>query len=500
MTPRPFASTAEALAFLRAHASGRLQADSRQVAPGDAFLAWPGRASDGRAYVADALRRGAAACVVESEGVQAFALQGEAVATLPGLKAAAGSIASAWYGEPSARLKVLAVTGTNGKTSTAWWLAHALGKLSKKELFAHAGCGLIGTLGIGIVPHLEASGLTTPDAPHLQRTLADFVAAGVGACAIEASSIGLAEQRLAGTHIDTAVFTNLTQDHLDYHGSMQAYWQAKRALFDWPGLRAAVINVDDAHGARLHAELSGRVLDLWSVAIDAPARLRAAELRNEATGLSFDVVEGGNVQRLATRLIGRYNVSNLLGVIATLRSLGVALADACAVCADLEPVPGRMQQIVEPGQPLAVVDYAHTPDALAQALAALSPMASARGGRLWCVFGCGGGRDALKRPLMGAAAQEGADEVLVTSDNPRGEDPSAIIEQILRGTLASRHVAAEPDRAAAIARALAQADARDVVLIAGKGHEAYQETAGVRRPFSDVALARELLARRREAA
>ncbi len=498
--PRPLADAAQAVAFLRARACAGLRTDSRQVAPGDGFLAWPGRGTDGRAHVAEALARGARACIVESAGAEAFALDGEATATLPGLKAAAGPIASAWHGEPSRHLKVLAVTGTNGKTSTAWWLAHALEKLSEQELPALGGCALVGTLGIGIAPRLEASGMTTPDAVRLQQVLAGFVRAGVGACAMEASSIGLEEQRLAGTRIDTALFTNLTQDHLDYHGSMPAYWAAKRALFDWPGLRAAVVNIDDAHGAALHAELAGRPLDLWSVAIDAPARLRAQDVRHGARGLAFSVTEGAQSVPLETGFIGHYNVSNLLGVIAALRSLGVPLDAAVGACAALAPVPGRMQSIAAAGQPLAVVDYAHTPDALAQALAALGPVAGSRGGRLWCVFGCGGDRDALKRPLMGAAAQEGADEVVVTSDNPRGEEPRAIIRQILQGMATSRHVAAEPDRAAAIARALAQADARDVVLIAGKGHEDYQETAGVRRPFSDLAQAQAALARRAEAA
>ncbi|MEB2346987.1 MAG: UDP-N-acetylmuramoyl-L-alanyl-D-glutamate--2,6-diaminopimelate ligase [Comamonadaceae bacterium] len=500
MTPRVLAGVPEALAFLRERVGGALRTDSREVAPGDGFLAWPGSTADGRAHVPEALRRGAGACVVEQGGAEAFALGGAAVAAMAGLKAAAGPLASAWFGEPSRALKVLAVTGTNGKTSTAWWLAHALEKLSKKELPALGGCGLIGTLGVGIAPDLRSTGLTTPDAVRLQAVLADFVRQGVGACALEASSIGIVEQRLAGTRIDTALFTNLTQDHLDYHGSMQAYWEAKRALFDWPGLRAAVVNVDDAHGAALHTALAGRALDLWSVALAAPARLRADGVHHGAAGLAFTVVEGAAAVPLATRLVGRYNVSNLLGVIAALRSLGVPLAAACGACADLAPVPGRMQQITAPGAPLAVVDYAHTPDALVQVLAALSPVASGRGGRLWCVFGCGGDRDPGKRPLMGAAVQEGADEVVVTSDNPRSEAPGAIIHQILQGMIASRHVRVEPDRAGAIALALAQAEPRDVVLIAGKGHEPYQEIAGVRRPFSDLAQAQAALAARAGAA
>ncbi|QEA14554.1 bifunctional UDP-N-acetylmuramoyl-L-alanyl-D-glutamate--2,6-diaminopimelate ligase MurE/UDP-N-acetylmuramoyl-tripeptide--D-alanyl-D-alanine ligase MurF [Comamonas flocculans] len=486
----------QTLAFLRARVGGRLRADSRKVAPGDGFLAWNSAPEAAWAHARDALARGAGACVLDAATVVPEA-NAPRVVRCPDLKARAGAIASAWLGEPSAQMRVLAVTGTNGKTSTAWWLAQAVEKLAKKELIALGGCGFVGTLGVGMLPRLARTGLTTPDPVVLQQALADLLGAGLRACAIEASSIGIVEQRLGGTRIDTAIFTNFTQDHLDYHGSMAAYWQAKRALFDWPGLRAAVVNVDDAHGARLHAELAPRALDLWSVAVAVPARLRAENLCHAPEGLSFDVVEGGQCASLATRLVGDYNVANLLGVIATLRSLGVPLAAACAACADLVPVPGRMQQVALAGQPLAVVDYAHTPDALAQALAALRPLARQRGGRLWCVFGCGGDRDAGKRPLMGAAAQAGAERCVLTSDNPRSEAPGAIIAQVLTGMRAAADaVQVEADRALAIAQALAQADARDVVLIAGKGHEDYQEAAGVRHPFSDAEHARAALRRR----
>ncbi len=489
-------TVAAAVAWLRARVTGTLQTDSRQVAPGDAFIAWPGAATDGRAHVADAMARGAVACLVEQDGVEAFGLAGEHVAAFCGLKAATGLIAAAWFGEPSERLKVLAVTGTNGKTSTAWWLADALNQLSKQELPAVAGCALVGTLGIGVPPELASTGMTTPDPVRLQRAFAQFAEAGLGACAIEASSIGLEEQRLAGTRIGVALFTNFTQDHLDYHRDMAAYWQAKRVLFDWPGLRAAVVNIDDAQGARLHAELQGGSLDLWSVSIQGPARLMAKDIEHRGPGLAFTVVEGEHALPLQTRLIGQYNVSNLLGVIAAMRALGVPLAQALTVCARLAPVPGRMQQLAFAGQPLVAVDYAHTPDALHQALAALRPMAAQRGGRLWCVFGCGGNRDAGKRPLMGAVAQREADRVIVTSDNPRGEEPRAIIHQILQGMIAGLSVSAEEDRAAAIAQAVADADPADVVLIAGKGHEDYQETAGRRLPFSDMAQALDALRRR----
>ena len=486
-------SVHDAVAWLRERVTGTLQTNSRQIRPGDGFIAWPGAATDGRAHIGDALSRGAVACLVEHEGVEAFALQGLPVAALHGLKAATGLIAADWFDQPTQRLDVLAVTGTNGKTSTSWWLAEALNVLSKNELIAQGGCALVGTLGMGTPPALTSTGMTTPDPVRLQRAFQQFADAGRTACAIEASSIGLAEHRMAGTRIRVALFTNFTQDHLDYHPGMAAYWQAKSVLFDWPGLQAAVVNIDDARGAELHATLADRLLDLWSVSITGPARLAARDISMGEGGLRFTVAEGVHTHVLQTRVIGQYNVSNLLGVLAGLRALGVPLQHALYACAQLSPVPGRMEQIHHPGQPLVAVDYAHTPDALDKALQALRPIAQERGGQLWCVFGCGGDRDAGKRPLMGAVAQHHADRVVVTSDNPRSEDPAAILHQILQGTIAGNTVQAEPDRAAAIALAIAEAAPADVVLIAGKGHEDTQETAGVRQPFSDMAHAQTAL-------
>lgn len=484
---RHLLDAAEAVQWLRQRVTGTLQTDSRLVAPGDGFIAWPGAATDGRAHVASATARGATACLVEQVGIEVFDLSGAPTAALQDLKAATGEIAAQWFEQPSHALDVVAFTGTNGKTSSACWLA---GALQNSELLAHAPCGLVGTLGMGLLPNLENTGMTTPDPVRLQRAFRQMLDAGVRTCAIEASSIGLAEHRLAGTRIRVAVFTNFTQDHLDYHGSMEAYWQAKTALFDWPGLQAAVINMDDAHGAALHGVLLERLdLDVWSTSMRHSARLQAQDIVFGDAGLRFTVVEGDERHVLQTTVIGDYNVANLLGVIAAMRTLGVPLAQAVSACAVLQPVPGRMECIALPGQPLVAVDYAHTPDALQQALRALRPLAAERGGQLWCVFGCGGDRDASKRPLMGAAAQHQADWVVLTSDNPRSENPAHILHQVLQGTIAGQTVRVEPDRAAAIALALAEADARDVVLIAGKGHEDYQESAGIRRPFSDMAHA-----------
>lgn len=494
MNARPtlLASLQDVMSFLRERVTGTLQTDSRRIAPGDGFIAWPGAATDGRAHVADAFARGAVACVVEQAGADAFdygAAPMGSVAALHGLKAATGLIATEWFGHPSHACQVLAATGTNGKTSTTWWLAQALNVLHKMEHETVSACALVGTLGMGVPPQLASTGMTTPDPVRLQCAFRAFVDRGIHACAIEASSIGLAEHRLAGTRIHAALFTNFTQDHLDYHPSMEAYWQAKSALFDWPGLKAAVINIDDPRGAELHATLAPRMLDLWSTSVQGPARLAARDIAMGENGLRFTVAEGAHGHVLQTRVIGLYNVSNLLGVIALLRALGIPLERALYACAQLTPVPGRMEQIARPGMPLVAIDYAHTPDALTQALRALRPLAAERGGRLWCVFGCGGNRDAAKRPLMGAVAQHEADAVIVTSDNPRGEAPAAIIHQVLLGTIAGTTVRAEPDRAAAIAQAIIAAAPQDVVLIAGKGHEDTQEIAGERRPFSDMGQA-----------
>jgi UDP-N-acetylmuramoyl-L-alanyl-D-glutamate--2,6-diaminopimelate ligase len=320
------------------------------------------------------------------------------------------------------------------------------------------------------------------------------------ACAIEASSIGIVEQRLAGTRIEVAVFTNFTQDHLDFHGDMQAYWEAKRQLFDWPGLKAAVINVDDPHGARLVGALAGKGPALWTVSAQAEARLQALALTYTTQGLQFVLAENEARVPVRTGLIGDYNVNNLLGVIGALRALGVPLEQAAEAAARVTPVPGRMQRV--PSQPFApeiVVDYAHTPDALEKAISALRPLAKSRGGALWCIFGCGGDRDPGKRPLMAAIAARLADRVVVTSDNPRGEAPAAIINQVVAGFLVAvdgERLAAEPDRRLAIMRGVALAAPADVILIAGKGHEDYQEIEGVRLAFSDVQVAEAALAAR----
>jgi UDP-N-acetylmuramoyl-L-alanyl-D-glutamate--2,6-diaminopimelate ligase len=482
--------------WLRSWVTGTVTTDSRKVRAGDGFIAWPGAATDGRRFVANALKAGATTCLVEREGLEAFGFDDARIASLPGLKAATGPIADAFFEQPSRALEVVASTGTNGKTSTAWWTAQALTLLGRR-------CAVVGTLGIGVPPlpgraaQIEFTGLTTPDPVMLHAALRQFADASFKACAIEASSIGIVEQRLAALRVSVALFTNFTRDHLDYHGTMAAYWAAKRQLFAWPGLRAAAINIDDEHGATLAAELQGGPLDVWTYSAHAEARLRAANLSYVDGGLAFDLTEGAQTLPLRSTLIGDYNASNLLAVVGGLRALGVSLADAVAVVPQLTPVPGRMQPVATSvDAPEVVVDYAHTPDALEKVLQALRPLATARGGRLWCVFGCGGNRDATKRPLMGEIAAREADAIIVTSDNPRAELPAAILADIVAGIAKRDTTAVVEDRRAAIAQAVTTADARDVILIAGKGHEDYQEIAGVKHPFSDVAEAEAALSKR----
>ena len=486
-------SPQEACQWLRERVTGTLHCDSRKVRAGDGFIAWPGAATDGRKHVASALAQGAAACLVEHDGADAFGFDSPAIAAYPQLKAATGPIAAAWFGEPSQTLDVLAVTGTNGKTSSAWWLAQALSNVRPQAI----PCGVIGTLGTGRPPNVEFNGLTTPDPVLLQGELRRFLDQGLKACAIEASSVGIAERRLDGTRVRVAVFTNFTQDHLDYHGSMDAYWDAKEELFGWPGLQAAVVNLDDEKGRALADSLASGAVDLWTVSFKQPARLTAEDVGYSDEGMHFAVCEGDHRYPLQTQLIGQYNVSNLLGVIAAMRAMGVALDAAVRACGSLLPVPGRMERLSMPGQPLVAVDYAHTPDALDQALQALRPLAQQRGGQLWCVFGCGGDRDATKRPLMAAVAKKNADMVVVTSDNPRSEKPENIISQILLGLSHNECVQVEADRAAAIEAAISAAAPADVVLLAGKGHEDYQEVAGVKHPFSDKVQAQAALDARR---
>ena len=463
----------------------RLCADSRAVRPGDVFVAIKGHRVDGRDYIAAALERGAAAVLAESG--KKVRCGGTPLIEVERLDLLAGDIAHLVYGRPSERLWMAGVTGTNGKTSVSQWIAQAMNAWDCK-------CAVVGTLGNGFPGALAESANTTPDAIGLHGALAGYLEHGAVACAMEVSSIGLDQGRINGVNFDVAVFTNLTRDHLEYHGSMEAYGEAKARLFEMPGLGAAVINLDDAFGRELAARLKGAVRTIGYTLEDRGGTdqvLAARHLEMTATGLAFEL----DGVRCTAPLIGRFNASNLLAVIGALLAGDEKLADIAAVLPQLQPPPGRMQALGGVHQPLVVVDYAHSPDALDKALTALRETAQARGGMLVCVFGCGGDRDAGKRPQMGAIAERLADRVIVTSDNPRSESPAAIIASILGGM--ERQAEVEADRAAAIEAAVLAADVRDVVLVAGKGHEPYQEVAGMRHAFSDVETAKSALGARR---
>ena len=459
--------------------------DSRQVGPGDLFLAYPGGLADGRRYIADAVARGAVAVFWQPGGDFSWnpALTVNAM-PVDDLRALAGPLAHAVYGHPSEGLSLIAVTGTNGKTTVSQCLARAYAKP----------CAVVGTLGAGFPDNLQETGFTTPEATTLMRSLAGFRTARAAACALEASSIGIEEGRINGLRVDVAVFTNFTRDHLDYHGTMEAYAAAKMKLFSWPRLRTAVVNLDDEFGRRIARETSANRLLAYAIDYherELPVLIRAEELQETASGQEFTLILPHGRARVQTALLGKYNISNLLAVAGVLFDAGLTAQEIARRLAALTPPPGRMQRLGGKDEPLLVVDYAHTPDALENALRALRPVALARGGRLAVVFGCGGDRDRGKRPQMGAQAERFADRVLLTSDNPRSEDPAAIIAEIAAGML---HAESEGDRRRAIARAVAEADAADVILLAGKGHEDYQEIAGVRSHFSDLEEAAAALA------
>lgn len=463
---------------------GNLVADSRQVSPGDIFLAWPGDVHDGRMHIPAAIAAGAAAVVWESAGYAWPAALSTPNLPCPGLQALSAELAVTWYGDPSARLWSIGITGTNGKTSCSHWLARSLSALGRKT-------AVIGTLGNGFPDALQTGTHTTPDAVSLQGLLAGFVTQGTQAVAMEVSSHALDQGRVAGMHFDVAVLTNLSRDHLDYHGDMAAYAHAKTRLFDWPGLRAAVLNAGDPLGARLSRDLASRAIRVLTYGI-GQGDVRAENLCLNAGGIRFDLLTPQGSARIESSLLGRFNAENLLACAGTLLVSDVPLADIARQLSGIEAVVGRLEALPgKPDDPRVVIDYAHTPDALEKVLATLKPLAR---GRLICVFGCGGGRDRGKRALMGAAVANGADTAIITSDNPRHEDPQAIIDALAAAMPAGtrRNV----DRAAAIRIAIAEAGPDDIVLIAGKGHETYQEIAGARLPFSDHAVAGEALATR----
>ena len=508
-----------------------LTLDSRRVRAGDAFVALRGGTTHGITFAPAALASGASGIFAEApapaaphendaaggrsvslpppagEGAEggrgeqhattlpplagegAEGERGEAGAAAPvlwidNLRTHLGEIAARFFGHPSDALRVIGVTGTNGKTSIVQLLGAALQGLGARA-------ATIGTLGAGLVGAVDAGERTTPDVISVHGLLAAFRAAGATDVAMEVSSHALDQGRVDALKFELAVFTNLTRDHLDYHGDMRAYGAAKARLFAWPGLKAAVLNVDDAFGRELAAGLSADVARLRYAVESADADIRASAVHSGVEGLRFRLHTPWGQGDVATPLLGRFNVANLLAVAGCLGALGYSFAKIHNAVQQLRPVAGRMNRLGgERDLPLAVVDYAHTPDALEQALSSLRAHVT---GRLFCVFGCGGERDRGKRPQMAAIAEALADRVIVTDDNPRGEDGDAIVAQIVAGFARPRAVTVQRDRARAIALALSEARAGDVVLIAGKGHEPYQEIAGVRHPFDDVDVARRAL-------
>ncbi|MFZ0219812.1 MAG: UDP-N-acetylmuramoyl-L-alanyl-D-glutamate--2,6-diaminopimelate ligase [Candidatus Aquirickettsiella sp.] len=469
----------------------RLCQDSRQVKPGDLFFAYPGLGNDGRHFIQEAIAKGAVAILYDAER-SAVELSAASIPILPlrHLTTQLGPIAARFYDYPSRYLPVIGITGTNGKTSCTHFLADSLQQLQKS-------CGVIGTLGNGFYGDLKPSQLTTPDAIELQQLLADFRDKQAQAVVMEVSSHRLAQQRLNGTEFSVAAFTNLTRDHLDYHGTMPAYAQAKRSFFDLPGVQQAILNADDPYAQYWLTELAEQ-LPVYAYSLYKPQS--ALSHIPHITVKKFDFKQPGLQAEIDTPwgevfienrfLLGQFNLSNLLLVLTLLKSLHFSLAEISQVISTLKGIKGRMQTFHAPGKALVVVDYAHTPDALQQVLRALRPHCA---GELYCLFGCGGDRDKGKRPLMAHIADKEADRIIITSDNPRYEDPLQILQDIQQGFSGKKPIHCEPDRQRAITYALASAQPADVILVAGKGHEAYQLIKGIKHSFDDAIAVQRLL-------
>ena len=473
-----------------------LTLDSRAAIPGALFLACRGRTHHGLRFAPEAVARGARAVLYEPDDAAPALprLPAEVfVAPLPALSERAGLIADRFFGAPSERLTVAGITGTNGKTTCAWLLAQALQRCQRP-------CGYLGTLGVGLPPQVTPMPHTTPDAVMVQRLLAALAAAAASGVSMEVSSHALDQGRVNGVRFHTAAFTNLTRDHLDYHGTMEHYGAAKARLFAWPGLESRVINFDDPFGAELARAPAASRLILTTRRASGAATLpagaqfvRATRIQAEPTGLTIEVESSWGAVELAVRLMGEFNVENALTVLAVLLAWDIPLRDAARALGKVRAARGRMEMFGGRGRsPLAIVDYAHTPDALANALRAARLHCR---GQLRVVFGCGGDRDAGKRPLMGRIAAELADDIVLTDDNPRGEDPARIIADIVAGIVGGAPLTLEHDRALAIRVALERSAPDDVVLIAGKGHEDYQVFAHERREFRDQAVVAAALAR-----
>ncbi len=472
----------------------RLTSDSRDVQPGDTFVAYPGTAADGRNYIPKAIERGANAVIWEAHGFEWNAAWNVPNLAIHDLRHQAGIIADQLYGHPSRKLWMVGVTGTNGKTSISHWLAKTFGALGKKS-------AVLGTVGNGFPGALQATVNTTPDALLLHSLLAEFGKQGATTATMEVSSHALTQGRVNGVNFDVALLTNLTRDHLDFHGDMQSYAAAKRRLFDWEKLKHAVLNLDDAFGAELAEQLQDRQVEVVGYGLN-PESLELAERlglrmvygtlsQMDAQGLILRLHTSWGAEILQSKLIGRFNASNLLGALAVLLVSEANIDDAVRELGLQKAVAGRMQTLGSKGTPTVVVDYAHTPDALEKVLHTLREVTEPHGGKVICVFGCGGDRDRGKRPMMGTIASKYADVRIITNDNPRSEEPGSIIAEIVAGMHGEYQVI--EDRAKAITLAINNASPKDAVLLAGKGHEDYQEIKGERQPFSDSEIAHRVL-------
>jgi UDP-N-acetylmuramyl-tripeptide synthetase len=466
-----------------------ITADSRKVQAGSLFLAYPGTHSDGRNYIAQAIQSGATGVVWEQEGFIWNANWQVNNLPVQDLKQQVGYIAAEFYQNPSNQLTMIGVTGTNGKTSVSQWIAQCLTLLGKKT-------AVLGTIGNGFLGAQTEAANTTPDAILLQAMLADYVQQHADVVAMEVSSHGLDQGRVNGVVFGVAVLTNLSRDHLDYHESMEAYAATKQKLFVWEGLGTAVVNADDAFGSALARSIKAQSKSCITYGFehfDSKYDISASYLRLHDSSLSMHVKTPQGEATIIASVLGRFNAYNVLAVLATLLVLNVSLKDAASAIARIKPVLGRMQQFGGGELPLVVIDYAHTPDALEKVLSTLKEQIGieTKSAKLICVFGCGGDRDTGKRPQMGRIASTIADQIIVTSDNPRSESPIAIISAVVSDMKAGYFI--EPDRTIAIHTAILGANQGDIVLVAGKGHENYQEISGVKHPFNDALIAQAAL-------
>jgi UDP-N-acetylmuramoyl-L-alanyl-D-glutamate--2,6-diaminopimelate ligase len=470
----------------------RLVMDSRLVQPGDLFVALPGLTVDGRKFIRQAIDAGASAVIWEPEqgtvpipiSWQVSASGGRVpVIAIDKLSNKVGGIADRFNHEPSKQLFVVGITGTNGKTSCSHFVAQALAE--------DMHCGVIGTMGWGSIDELNTTTHTTPDVITCHSWLASMLQQGSRAVAMEVSSHALDQGRVNNIHFDCAVFTNLSHEHLDYHGTLESYAAAKAKLFEVESVKSAVINCDDEVGRKLIASLAGK-LKIISYGIDFEYNkldIFADQIEQTETGLSFFLHTPLGKVKIKNSIYGRFNVYNILATTGVLLSRDYSLAEITKRLSQLQPVDGRLSIVRVSGQPTAVIDYAHTPDALEHALKSVKQHFA---GETWCVFGCGGDRDKEKRPLMGEVAERLSDHVIVTSDNPRNESPTEIIQQIVDGMKSEKQIIKE-DRREAIAYALKHAESHDIVLIAGKGHETYQQVGEMQIEFNDASVAREIL-------